>query len=173
MIRSWQAAAVAAVFAAAACKPESAQRADRAARDVKAEQVDVIQAARAGSANLLRETGELSEAAQRFETQRAARIDALRAQYAVIASQPAMIGTMARELPITDGARGDINDKLHRLQMRLDEMQNLIEGLVRVPVDSWEQRDGDATTAMERLDDARREAWHSLEQAPHIGHNGS
>lgn len=167
---------VAAVFAATACKPESARRADRAAKDVVEQRDDLVKAAKNIAdepEQVLAEVGQLAAAAEKFDKLKQARLAALRGQHSVIASQTLLIGTMARELPITDAARGDINEKLTRFQARLDEAQNLIEGLSRTMIDDWEQLDTAATDAMQRLDDARKAAWESLEDAPHIDHSAS
>jgi hypothetical protein len=182
MIRPWFAAAVATLIVSAACKPESARRADRAAKETLARREQLhAAAARLGTssdvvgsaANVLHETGELARAAHEFELRRAARITALRAQLRVIASQPPLIGTMAAHLPLTDAARAAINDKLVRLESRVDEATNLIEGLENVYIDAWEQRDSEVTGAMQHLDDARKDAWHALERAPHITRSSS
>ena len=175
-------AVVATLVFSAACKPESARRADHAAKETLAEREDLHEAAaRLGESpdvvdnatKVLHETGELVRAAQEFERRRAGRISALRAQFRVIASQPQMIGTMAAHLPLTDVARAAVNMKLVLLRGRLEEATNLIEGLEKVELDAWEQRDSEATEAMQRLDDARRDAWRTLERAPHIARSSS
>jgi len=176
------AAAVVTLVASAGCKPESARRADRAAKEALAERDQLHEAARKlaetpdlvqGTAKVLQEAGELAQAAQKFEARRVARIDALRAQHAVVASQPKLIGTMAENLPLTDAARGAINEKMMRLQAALQETTNLIEGLETVELDGWGARDSEVTAAMHRLDDVRKDAWRALGRAPHIGRSSS
>jgi hypothetical protein len=155
----------AAVFAASACKPEPARRADR---------VDVIEVAAGDDTKIpTNEPGELAQAAHAFDQRRAARIAAARGQFEVIASQPILIGTLARNLPLTDAARGQLNTKLVALQAKLDETSNLIEGLARVGIDAWEIRNTEMTAALHRLDEARRDAWRALEKAPHIDPSSS
>lgn len=174
------AALVAALFASA-CKPESARRADRAARDLIEERDDVVKAAKQigdkplgeVSANIAAETGKLARAAHEFEKQKSRRLAALHAILDVDASQAGIIGVLARDMPITDAARGDVNDKLTRFHMRLDEVQNLIEGLTTVAVDNWEQRNGECTDAMKRLANARSDAWEALEDAPQLDRSAS
>jgi len=166
---------VSAVFTIAACKPESARRADRAAKDVVEQREDVVEATKRSASveEVLEEAGELVQAANAFEWQRSRRIMELRMEHDLTASQAGVIGVLARDLPITDAARGEINEKLSRLHSRLDEATNLIEGLARVGVDTWEQRDDAATEAMKRLRAARKDAWEALDDAPQIDRSAS
>jgi hypothetical protein len=76
-------------------------------------------------------------------------------------------------MQITDAARGKLNEKLTRLQTRLDETANLLEGLATVNIDAWEECNSAVTDAMKRLDDSREDTWESLEDAPHIDPNAS
>jgi hypothetical protein len=164
-----------------ACKPESARRADRAAEDVVEQRKDVVEAAKKlpdkplaeGARELFAETGELTKAARKFELQKSRRLAMLQQTHDLAALQTGVIGVLARDLQITDAARGDINEKLTRFQMRLDETANLIEGLFSVEIDVWEQRDSEVTDAMKRLEDARKAAWDAVEDAPHIDRSAS
>ena len=164
-----------------ACKPESARRADRAAKDLVEKRNDLVEAAKQlpdkplaeGAQAVLAEAGELAQAAHDFEHQKSRRIATLVIARDLTATQSALIGVLARDTPITDAARGDVNEKLTRLQTRLDEASNLIEGLANVTIDAWEERNTAATDAMKRLDDARADAWEALEEAPHIDPNAS
>ena len=163
-----------ALLAVVACKPESARRSDRAAKDLVEEREELVKAARElpdgdvvkGTKAVLEEAGDLARAADRFERQKSRRLAALQLSHDLAASQTGLISVLARDMPITDAARGEINGKLTRLQMRLDEATNLIEGLMRVQLDGWEARNTDVTDAMKRLEDARKDAWDALEDAP-------
>lgn len=164
-----------------ACKPESARRADRAAKDLVEQREDLVAAAKKlpdkplaeGAKEVLEEAGELAEAAHAFEHQKSRRIATLMIAHDLTTTQAALIGVLARDTPITDAARGDVNEKLTRLHTRLDEASNLIEGLQHVTIDGWEDRNTAATDAMKRLDDARADAWEALEEAPHTDPNAS
>lgn len=156
------------------CKPESARRADRAADRVVDEREDVVEAAKKlpekplaeGASELIEETGELSRAARRFEYHKSRRLMTLQSTHDLAATQTGIISVLARDMQLTDAARGDINEKLTRFQMRLDETANMIEGLRNVDIDAWETRNTDVTDAMRRLEDARKGTWDALEEAP-------
>jgi hypothetical protein len=164
-----------------ACKPESARRADRAAKDLVEKRVELVAAAKKlpdtplaeGAKAVLVEAGELARAAYEFEQQKSRRIAALFMARDLTATHAALIGVLARDSPITDAGRGEVNEKLTRLLRRLDETSNMIEGLEHVTIDAWEDRNAAATDAMKRLDDARTDAWEALEEAPHIDPNAS
>lgn len=169
-------AIIAAALATKACKPESARRADRAAKDVVSQREDLVEAARQlpdQPGAVLAEVGELATAAAEFERQRSRRLAALGSQYDVNATQASLVGVLARDLPITDAARGEVNERLTRLHARLTEAADLIEGLGMVHIDAWEERNTAVTEAMERLDDAATDAWEALEDAPQIDPSAS
>lgn len=154
------------VVAVAGCQPETARKADRAAKDVIEQREDLTQAAREKPAQLGSASQELSEAARRFTKRKRIRIAALRGEHSVIATQMKLIGTMAEYFPLTDQGRADVNNKLTELQMRLDEAGNQIEGLAGVGAEQWHARDDAVRDAMDTLDAARRAAWRALQDAP-------
>ena len=82
---------------------------------------------------------------------------ALEAELSVIATQPVIISTMARVFPLTEAGRARVTEKLEALQMRYDEAKNLVEA-----------GDPQARAAMQKLDDARKEAWDALDKAPRV-----
>lgn len=165
---------VAAASAATACKPESARRADRAAKDVAEKREKLVEAAKeAKPAEVLAEAAELAKAAHKFELQKSRRLATLNASQDLYSTQAGVIGVLARDMKITDAARGAINLKLTSLQTSLDETANLIEGLTKVSIDTWETRNAAVTDAMERLDDSRQQTWGALEVAPLIDPNAS
>jgi chromosome segregation ATPase len=164
-------AALAIVIAFAGCKPESARKADRAAKDVIEQRADLEKAEQPDQVALERK--ELSAAAQQFTESRRIRIAALRGEHSVIATQIRLISTLTEYSRITDGGRADINNKLSAFQMRLDEAKNQIEGLAGAAADAWEQRDDAVRDAMDALESARKAAWRSLDDAPRIHPNAS
>jgi len=169
-----------AVLGLAACKPESARRADRAAKEVVEQRDDVVEAARKipdqpveATKAVLAEAGELVKAAHEFEHQKSRRLAALGFQLDTTGIRASLVAMLARDMPITDAARGEINEKLTRLDARLAEATNVIEGLSKVHIDGWHALDSEATEAMKRLADAANAAWDALEDAPHIAPGAS
>jgi hypothetical protein len=168
------AAAVAAAFAATVCKPESGRRADRAAKEVVEQRDDLLDVVEQDQPDeVLAEAGKLAKVAHQFEVQKSRRLAALQTSYDLCVTQRGLIAVLARDMQITDAARGKLNEKLTRLQTRLDETANLLEGLATVNIDAWEERNSAVTDAMKRLDDSREDTWESLEDAPHIDPNAS
>jgi hypothetical protein len=158
-----------------ACKPESARRADRAAKDVVEQREELAEAARKlpdkgieGTREVIEEAGELAKAVRELERQKSRRLVALHAAYDICATRAGVVAVLARDLPITDAARGEINEKLTRLDARLLEAADMIDGLGRVQIDEWEEQDDAVTGAMDRLEDAAADAWEALEDAPRI-----
>lgn len=166
------------LIASQGCKSETARKADKAAdrvldkqadlrdeeKDVADKKVDEVEE----SKDVAKEASELAEAQSDFETRRAIRMNELRATHAVIASQPLLINTMAENFGLTDKGRTDVIDKLTVFQMRLDEAGNMIEGLQSATAADWKDRNDKASEAMERLDDARKDAWDTLEDADRL-----
>ncbi|MDB4958689.1 MAG: hypothetical protein JWO36_6258 [Myxococcales bacterium] len=109
---------------------------------------------------------ELADATAAFDARRRIRVTTLRTQHAVIATQPMLISTMVEAFPLTDRGRADVNEKLTIFQMRLDETGNLIQGLQAASPQDFKDRNDAASDAMNRLDDARKDAWKALEDAP-------
>ncbi len=100
-----------------------------------------------------------------FHAQRDARIAELVARRAAIAAQPKVIAMIADALPLTAGGRAEIDDKLHVLQVRLDETANLIEALRHTEPDLWKQREARVEAAMKHLEEARAAAWQAVARA--------
>jgi hypothetical protein len=159
------------VLTAGACKPESARRAEQAAGEVT-EARERMRHARQRVNDLPRasavadESDHLVRATTEFERTKAERIQILRAQHEVIATQPKLIATMATNFPLTDAGRADVNERLTMFQRRLDEAADLIQGLEHVDATGWTERDEDVIAAMKRLEDARKDAWEALRDAP-------
>ena len=167
------------------CKPESARKADNAAENVTEQRRDLEKAESAlsderkdiaeeqkailgESKQIAKEGAELAKAQSEFEFRRTARINALRAELAVLATQPNLISTMSQNFALTDDARAHISEKLAVFQLRLDEARNMIEGLVHVDAAQWTARHDAVRDAMKRVDDARDGAWDALEDAPRV-----
>lgn len=100
-----------------------------------------------------------------FGYARLTRVGTLRAIHALALSQPQLINAFAHNVELNDKERGLINEKLMVFQNRLDEAGNQIESLAKVPAETWEQRHDDVNKAMDRLDDARDDAWDALHAA--------
>ena len=160
-------------LAVAGCQPETARKADRAAKDVIEEREDLRQTARDEPAQVGSASQELSDAARRFAERKRIRIAALRGEHSVIGTQLKLISTLAEYFPLTDQGRAGVNNELTALQMRLDEAGNQIEGLVGVGAERWNERDDAVRDAMGKLDAARRSAWRALQDAPRPHPNAS
>lgn len=168
------AALVAAMVAATACKPESARRADRAAKDVVEQRQALLKAAKAAKPEaVLAETGDLMRAAREFERQKSRRLAKLHATHDLVLSQDGILMVLASDMMITDAARSEINAKLTKLAAAVEETANLIDGLAHVPIDTWSERDEAVIGAMKRLEDSRSDAWDAVESAPQIDPSAS
>jgi conjugal transfer/entry exclusion protein len=93
------------------------------------------------------------------------RVQTLRAVHGVAASQPVLINAFASSLPIVEADKAMINEKLQILQTRLDEAANQIQTLKSVDATTWDQRHDDVNKAMDRVEDARKDAWQALKDA--------
>lgn len=108
---------------------------------------------------------ELQEAQNEFAYRRMVRIQTLRGVHAVGASQPMLINSIATSYPLEASDRAKVNEKLQVFQMRVDEAGNVIQSLEQVGPADWEARNDAATKALERLEDAREDAWEELHDA--------
>lgn len=131
-------------------------------KDLADKKVDEVEK----SKDVVKKAGEAGNANADFEAKRDIRVRTLRAQLAVIATQPKVISTLAANFPITDAGRSDVNEKLTKFQMRLDEASNLVQGLQTVDASTFKDRDDAINDAMDKLDDARKDAWKALKDAP-------
>lgn len=110
----------------------------------------------------------LADAQHDFQYAKMVRVQTLRAVHAVVASQPMLINSFSSSQPLVESDRALLAEKMQILQMRLDEAGNQIETLNGVDAASWEQRHDDVNKAMERLDDAREDAWKALDNAKRL-----
>lgn len=161
------AALAALVVVFAACKPESARKVDHAAEELaeaRERAIDEGPALAKPEAAVI-EAGRLAMAEQEFRSRRTLRIQVLRGEHSVIATQLLVVSTMARSFTLTDAARAEVNTKLTVFKNTLAETANLLEGLERVDANAWIERHDAATEAMTRLDDVRETTWHALDDA--------
>jgi hypothetical protein len=145
------------LFPAIGCKPESARRSDVAAKELVEKRKHLA---------IGKEALALAEAEHAFLTHRKSRVAILRGQHSVVASQRSLISLLAQGFSITEASRADINAKLSAFQMQLDKTANDIEQLQRVNAAAWEHRDAAVIAEMDKLDEVRRAAWRSLDEAP-------
>jgi hypothetical protein len=103
-----------------------------------------------------------------FDIARMTRVQQLRGSHMVMASQPMLINTIAQGSPLTDKARADLAEKMQVFQMRIDEAGNAIEVLQVVSENAFEDANDKAAKAMDRLDDAREDAWEALNDGDRI-----
>lgn len=130
------------------------EKAANAAGDVSDEMTDVADQA-----------ADVKHAQYDFGYARLTRVGTLRGIHAVAEAQPQLINAFAHDVDLTLRDRDLLNEKLQVFQMRLDEAGNQIEALAKVPAETWEQRHADVNKAMDRLEDAREDAWDALHDA--------
>jgi hypothetical protein len=132
--------------------------------EVKHDTKDVVDETK----DLSKEAVDVAKAKQTFDYRRQERVNQLHALHAVIASQPMLINAISPLTPLTDKARNDLSEKMQVFQMRLDEAGNLIQQLQVVHEDNFENRDDATNKAMDRLKDARSDAWKALNDGDRI-----
>jgi hypothetical protein len=115
----------------------------------------------------------LNQAQADFRMTRMARIETLRAVQSVNASQAPLINAFATTLPLEEGDRAKVMEKLQIFQMRVDEAGNQVQALQGVEAASWEQRHDDVNKAMDRMNDARKDAWSALDDAKRLDNRTS
>lgn len=120
------------------------------------------------SEDVAEEAKDVRTAAADFEYRRRLRYDALQSIYKISAIQPMMIHTFASLTPLTVPARNDLNEKMQLFQMRLDEAANTIEAVGSADENMFEERDDAAKDALDRLEDARDDAWEALREGDRI-----
>lgn len=103
-----------------------------------------------------------------FDIKRHDRVSQLRLVHGVKASQPMLINAIAGATPLTDKARADLSEKMQTFQMRLDEAGNAIEALQSADASGFEDRNDAASEAMDKVEDARKDAWEALNDGDRI-----
>jgi hypothetical protein len=156
-------AAIGLVAAPAACKSDSRSKADKAAdRVADQNKRDTKETSPDYQPNVVKEQANDAE----FSVRRDMRMQILKITTDIVQTQPQMISTLASSLALTDAGNADVNDKVRVLEMRLDDANNAIQRLGSTPADDFKKADDDATKAMDRLEDARKDAWKALKDAP-------
>jgi len=120
------------------------------------------------SKDLADKATEVKKAETTFAIKRTNRVQQLRGVHTVIAMSPGLISQFASMTPLTDRARADVNEKLQVFQMRIDEAGNAIEALQTTDENNFEGRNDAAAKAMDRLEDARDDAWEALNDGDRI-----
>jgi preprotein translocase subunit SecD len=155
-------AAIGLVAAPAACKSDSRSKADKAADRVADQNKRDIKESPDYQPNVAKEQANDAE----FTVRRDMRMQILKIQHDIVQSQPQVISTLASSLALTEPGAADVNDKVRVLEMRLDDANNAIQRLGSTPAEDFKKVDDDATKAMDRLEDARKDAWKALKDAP-------
>lgn len=156
-------AAIGLVAAPAACKSDSRSKADKAAdRVADQNKRDMKETSPDYQPNVAKEQANDAE----FAVRRDMRMQILKIQHDIVQTQPQVISTLASSLGLTEAGASDVNDKVRVLEMRLDDANNAIQRLGSAPAEEFKKVDDDATKAMDRLEDARKDAWKALKDAP-------
>jgi hypothetical protein len=129
---------------------------------------DTVDDLKDDSKDMMKKGIEARDAQKDFEYQRLVRVQTLRAVHGITGSQPMLINAIASSEALVDADRAKVNEKLQMVQTRLDEAANLIQGLETVDANNWEPRDRDVADAMNRLEDAREDAWEALDDAKRL-----
>lgn len=140
------------------------QAKETTAEGVKDEQDDVNEQ----TAELKENVNELNQAEGDFSVRRGNRAQQLRLLHGVIASQPMLINAVSGVTALTDKARADLAEKMQVFQMRVDEAGNAIEAIQQADASGFEERNDAAAKAVDRLKDARDDAWEALNDGDRI-----
>jgi hypothetical protein len=152
------------VAAPAACKSDSRSKADKSAdrvSDQNKRDMDKMSSPDY-QPNVAKEQANDAE----FTVRRDMRMQILKIEHDIVQTQPQVISTLASSLALTDAGSADVNDKVRVLEMRLDDASNAIQRLGSASAEDFKKVDDDATKAMDRLEDARKDAWKALKDAP-------
>jgi uncharacterized phage infection (PIP) family protein YhgE len=118
--------------------------------------------------DVTKEVASLDEAQNEFIFQRNIRVQTLRAVHQVDASQAAFINVLGTNAGFDDASRAKISEKLGVFTQRLDSAGTLIQDLESVDAASWVDRDKAAADAMNRMEDARSDAWDAVKDGTRI-----
>jgi cyclophilin family peptidyl-prolyl cis-trans isomerase len=124
------------------------------AKDVAGEAKDVGQEAR-----------KLRDENDEFKYRRLVRVQTLQGVLSVASAQPQLVNAFASNFAITDADKTMIDEKLQIFQNRIDDAANQIKALKSVDAQTWDQRHDDVNKAMDRVEDARKDAWTALKDA--------
>lgn len=143
---------------------KSAERVKSNAQDLREQTKDVADEAK----DVGKEANDLRTAEDDFKYNRMVRIQTLRGVHAVASTEPPVINAFASSVPLQPGDKAAIAEQLQIFQMRLDDAANQIQALATVDAGTWDQRSDDVKKAMDRLDDARKDAWKALDGAKRL-----
>ena len=153
--------AVALVGAPAACNKDSTGKsADKSAAHVNDRAKDMTDQAVVVS--------KLHDAQHDFAYDRAVRVATLRGVHALAAEQTGLISALANGFPLVPADGTLVTEHLQILQMRIDDAGNQIEALSSVDAASWTARHDIVNKAMDRVEEARKDAWKALHAAKRI-----
>ena len=143
---------------------EVAERADdRATNPGRADSKEHVEDIADEVGDVSREAGKLAEAQQDFAYLKSLRIQSLRAEHSVAASQPLLIQVLASARGLLPTAMRRVDENLIIFRQRLKETRDLIEQLQYVTASEWERKDDEVARAMAALFIARDTSWQALE----------
>jgi hypothetical protein len=160
------------VAAPAACKSETARRADKAADHAADKTQAMNDQAMEESKTVTDESAKTEEkgadvvkAKAAFESERDTRVQTLEQQRDLAASQVTIINALATGLPLAPDSKASVDDKVSTLQSKLDDAGNAIQDLKTSTADDFKAKEDHANDTMKSLDDARGSAWQALNDA--------
>lgn len=109
------------------------------------------------------EASALAVAQADFEHLRSLRVQSLRAEHSVAASQPLLIHVLAGARGLLPSDRRRVLENLAIFRERLASTRELIDRLEHVSADDWEWRDDEVARAMAAMFLARDASWQALE----------
>ncbi len=107
----------------------------------------------------------LHNATTAFDDRKEIRLIGLRAEAGMVSPQGDMISSLAAQLPLTDDARKNLDDKVATLEARMGDANAKIADLQTATPDQWKDRDDAAAAAMKNLESARDDAWKAFKKA--------
>jgi gas vesicle protein len=185
--------ATAIVVLPVACKDSTRKEADKAAENVNDQREDVkedlkdlngamkdqvkettetankeMKDVNEKTADLRENVNELNAAEGDFAVRQHDRAKQLRTIHSVIASQPMLINALSGVTALTDKARATLSEKMQVFQMRVDEAGNAIEAIQAADAAGFEEKNDTAAKSLDRLKDARDDAWEALNDGDRI-----
>lgn len=138
---------------------------DRAADDVVAKRNDLDKLVDKNAKRADDTRAALDHATAVFGDRKEIRLIGLRSEQSMIAPQGEMISSLASQMPLTDDARKNLEQKVDALAQRAGESSAKITDLQNATPDEWTARDEAAAAAMKHLESARDDAWHAFKKA--------
>jgi chromosome segregation ATPase len=141
---------------------------DKAADEVVAKQKDLDKSVEDNTKKLddtRDKAAALHDATTAFNDRKEIRLIGLHAEAGVITPQGDMISSLAAQLPLTQDARKNLDDKVATLEARMGDANAKIGDLQTATPDQWKDRDNAAAEAMKNLESARDDAWKAFKNA--------